>query len=122
MEIPQSAIEKIKNFSTPVIIGISGFGGSGKTTAANALGEILHAPVVCVDQFSIDRTIEDYTHWKGMGFERLEKEILLHFLKVRILFNMATGIIGQTRLLKLLKYLILDFSLSRELGFSDQNS
>ena len=38
---------------------------------------MIHAPVICVDQFSIDRTIEDYSHWKGMGWERLEKEILI---------------------------------------------
>ena len=79
MEIPSDAIEKIKNLPTPAIVGVSGFGGSGKTTTANKLADILHAPVVCVDQFSIDRTIEDYTHWKGMGWERLEKEILIPF-------------------------------------------
>ena len=79
MEIPRSAIDEIKSLPTPAIIGISGFGGAGKTTAANALAEILHAPVICVDQFSMDKTIEDYTHWKGMGFERLEREVLMPF-------------------------------------------
>lgn len=79
MEIPKKAVQEIKDLPIPAIVAISGFGGSGKTTAANMLAEILHAPVICVDQFSIDRTIEDYTHWKGMGFERLEKEILIPF-------------------------------------------
>lgn len=79
MEISQEVIEKIKSLPPPAIVAISGFGGSGKTTAANMLAETLHAPVICVDQFSLDRTIEDYTHWKGMGFERLEKEILIPF-------------------------------------------
>ncbi len=79
MQIPQELITQIKAIPTPLIIGISGFGGSGKSTAANALAEILHAPVICVDQFGINRNIENYTHWKGMDFERLEKEILIPF-------------------------------------------
>ena len=79
MQIDKEIVEKIKSLPNPAIIAISGFGGSGKSTLANQFAEILHAPVVCVDQFGIDRTIESYTHWKGMDFERLEKEILVPF-------------------------------------------
>src|SRR3989344_5820310 len=81
MEIPQSAIEEIRNLPIPAIVAISGFGGSGKSTAANKLAEVLRVPIICVDHFGIDRTIENYTHWKGMDFERLEKEVLIPFAR-----------------------------------------
>lgn len=81
MQIDQQLIEKLSTLKPPAIIAISGFGGAGKSTTAHKLATILHAPVVCVDQFGIDRIIEDYTHWKGMDFERLEKETLIPFSK-----------------------------------------
>lgn len=81
IKIDQQLIEKLVALKNPAIIAVSGFGGAGKSTVANKLAATLLAPVVCVDQFGIDRTIEDYTHWKGMDFERLEKEILIPFYK-----------------------------------------
>lgn len=81
IKIDQQLIEELVALKTPAIIAVSGFGGAGKSTFANKLAATLHAPVVCVDQFGIDRTIEDYTHWKGVDFERLEKEILIPFSK-----------------------------------------
>lgn len=77
--IGESLIERLLNLEKPAIIAISGFGGAGKSTFANLLGKAVNAPVICVDHFGIDRTIEDYTHWKGMDFVRLEKEILVPF-------------------------------------------
>lgn len=79
MQIDKEIIEKIKSLPTPAIVAISGFGGSGKSTLANELAKIFNAPVICVDQFGIDRNIESYTHWRGMDFERLEREILIPF-------------------------------------------
>jgi uridine kinase len=79
MEIPETIIEKIKSLSQPVLIGISGFGGSGKTTLAEQLGKGLNASVVGVDSFMIDRTLTDYRRWEIMDFTRLENEVLKPF-------------------------------------------
>ncbi len=79
--IEKSLIEKLLALEKPAIIAISGFGGAGKSTFADLLGSAINASVVCIDQFGIDRTIENYTHWRGMDFERLEKEIIIPFLK-----------------------------------------
>ncbi|MSR71511.1 MAG: hypothetical protein EXS50_02485 [Candidatus Taylorbacteria bacterium] len=79
IKIDQQLIEKLIALKTPAIIAISGFGGAGKSTFASSLGSMINAPIICVDQFGIDRTIENFSHWKGMDFERLEKEILIPF-------------------------------------------
>jgi uridine kinase len=73
-------IEKINSLPNPVLIGISGFGGSGKSTFALALGEKLKAPVIGVDSFSKSNVHEGYEFWKVMDFERLENEILQPFV------------------------------------------
>lgn len=77
--IEESLVEKLLALKKPAIIAISGFGGAGKSTLANLLRDALNAPVICVDQFGIDRNIESYTPWKGIDFKRLEKEILIPF-------------------------------------------
>jgi uridine kinase len=81
MDIPKDVIEKIKQLLAPAIVAISGFAGSGKSTAAHMWGDLLRAPVVCIDHFGIDRIIENYTYWNGMAFGRLEKEVLIPFLQ-----------------------------------------
>lgn len=78
-EIDQQLAERLTLLKPPAIIGISGFGGSGKTTFATSLGNMIHAPVICVDRFGKDKTREDYTHWQGMDFKRLEEEVLIPF-------------------------------------------
>jgi len=79
IKIDKQLIEKLSTLKMPAIIAVSGFGGAGKSTFSSSLGSAISAPVICVDQFGIDRTIENYTHWIGMDFERLEKEILIPF-------------------------------------------
>ena len=81
MKIPKEAIQIIKELHLPSIVAISGFGGSGKSTAAQKLSVMLHAPAIGIDQFSKDRTKEDYTHWEGMDFQRFEHEVLIPFTK-----------------------------------------
>ena len=81
LKIDQQIIEKIITLKTPAIIGVSGFGGAGKTTFANLLSQKINATIICVDQFGIDRQIENYTHWEGMDFKRLERDVLIPFYK-----------------------------------------
>lgn len=44
MEITEKLIKTIGELSTPTLIGVSGFGGSGKSSLAKKLGEALGAP------------------------------------------------------------------------------
>ncbi|MFA5132040.1 MAG: AAA family ATPase [Candidatus Paceibacterota bacterium] len=80
MTINQALIDKINNLPKPLIIGISGFGGSGKSTYANLLAEKLGAPIIGVDSFMKDKTLSKYSMWSVMDYERLEKEVLYPFL------------------------------------------
>jgi len=73
-------IEKINSLPKPVLIGVSGFGGSGKSTFALALGEKLGAPVIGVDSFSKSNIHEDYEFLYVMDFKRLENEVLKPFV------------------------------------------
>jgi uridine kinase len=63
-----------------VLIGISGFGGSGKSTFALALGKKIDAPVIGVDSFSKSNVHEGYEFWDVMDFDRLENEVLEPFV------------------------------------------
>ena len=76
----RNIVDKIKNLPKPIVIGLSGFGGSGKSTFALALGKQLVAPVVGVDSFSKSNVHEGYELWDIMDFERLEKEVLKPFV------------------------------------------
>lgn len=61
------------------LIGVSGFGGSGKSTFADELGHLLGAPVVGVDSFQKNRADDEYSLWDIMDFSRLEREVLAPF-------------------------------------------
>lgn len=76
MKVPQEIIDKIESLNTPAIIAVSGFGGSGKTTFANMLGNAVYAPVIGVDSFYKDKTLSGYSVWEVIDFERLENEVL----------------------------------------------
>jgi uridine kinase len=72
----------IKNGGTtkkPILIGVEGFGGSGKTTLADKLKEALgNAHVVNIDDFIVKEKITEPSWDKG-GFDRdrLEREVLV---------------------------------------------
>lgn len=79
MRVDKEVIDKIELLNSPAVIAVSGFGGSGKTTLANALGDAIQAPVIGVDSFVRDRTLLDYSKWELMDFGRLENEVLKPF-------------------------------------------
>ncbi|QQR84044.1 AAA family ATPase [Candidatus Peregrinibacteria bacterium] len=72
--------EKISKLQKPVLIGISGFGGSGKSTFALSLGEKLKAPVVGVDSFAKHDIHKDYEFWEIIDYNRLSTEVIQPFL------------------------------------------
>ncbi len=77
MQKIQTAIQKLKQpKDRPLIIAISGFGGSGKTTLANELRhQLKDAEIVTIDSFSNHewRRNED---WDNFDRSRFTKEIL----------------------------------------------
>lgn len=62
----------------PILIGIEGFGGSGKTTFANKLKDTLgNSYVVSIDEFIVKEKITE-SSWDKGGFDRdrLERQVL----------------------------------------------
>ena len=82
MNISEDILQKISSLPKPAIVGISGFGGSGKSTVAKLLGDCLGAPVVGVDSFQKKGAFTTkFSLWDIMDFARLEKEVLQPFSK-----------------------------------------
>ena len=81
MEIAKEIVEIIQGLPLPKLIGISGFGGSGKSTFAKALGSAIDAPVIGVDSFLRDGVLDaQYKLWEIVDFARLDREVLQAFL------------------------------------------
>jgi len=81
MDIASNLIDELKCLPIPKLIGVSGFGGAGKSSIAKVLGDALGASVVSVDSFQKRGAFDTkYTLWKIMDYDRLEKEVLLPFL------------------------------------------
>ena len=80
MEITEQLIKTIKNLPTPTLVGVSGFGGSGKSSVAKKLGEALNAAVVGVDSFQTKGAFDSvFSLWEIMDYARLEKEVFQPF-------------------------------------------
>ena len=113
MNIPTNLLETIEQFHEPSIIAISGFGGSGKSTFANKLGEQIHAPIIGIDEFQKTRARHaEFSDWSVMDFERLKREVLEPFLNGRDIaygcFDPATDAISHTRTIEHTKFLIIE--------------
>lgn len=103
MEIEGHILDTVNNSPKPAIIGVSGFGGSGKSTVAKAIGEQTQTPVISVDSFQKHGAADsEYSLWGIMDFERLERDVLIPFLSGAPViryghFDSNTGIIIETR-------------------------
>ncbi len=79
MIIQPQIIDKLKALNSPAIIAISGFGGAGKSSAANQIGKLLDAPVVCIDSFIRKDKPKEYSNWEVMDFNRLISDVIKPF-------------------------------------------
>lgn len=92
-------LNNIQNLSKPAIVGISGFGGAGKSTLANDLAKTVGGYVVGVDAFFKNTTDENYSLWEIIDFDRLEQEVLVPFQEGRDIsysaFDWENNTLGQ---------------------------
>ena len=75
--------EMMNNISTlekPAIIGISGFGESGKSTLAKDLANQLKTTYIGIDSFFKSKDHSEYQLWDIFDFKRLEIEVLKPYL------------------------------------------
>lgn len=72
------AIKKLRERAQPVVVGIEGFGGAGKSTLANKLKEALgNAYIVQTDDFVIEEKLTLVSpDMECYDLQRLEKEVL----------------------------------------------
>jgi len=62
--------------AAPVVVAVSGFGGSGKTALAAALACRLGAPVVGIDAFGTPAALVASADWGGLDRARLVRQVL----------------------------------------------
>ena len=112
MNIPEQLIQRIALLPSPAIIGVSGFGGAGKSSVAAMLGGKIGATVVGVDSFFKDRTISNYAYWEIVDFQRLEREVLQPFLERKSVryghFDWGKNTIGESREVPVTNRLIVE--------------
>ena len=76
----EKIISELNQIKGPIIIGISGFGGAGKSTFAKMLSKELEAPIVGVDSFCKSKVHENFELWDVMDFQRIESEVIQPFI------------------------------------------
>ena len=112
MEI-HTAIEAIQELSKPVIVAVSGFGGSGKSSLAQKIATEIQASIIGIDSFCKSVEQADYERWEIMDFNRLENEILKPFLMGRKElsygeFNWEKNQVTETKTIKVNDILIVE--------------
>ena len=78
--ISKEIVNSISMLKNPAIIGISGFGGSGKSTFAKVLASQLKVNCIGIDSFFKSKDTSEYQLWNIFDFKRLEEEVLKPYL------------------------------------------
>jgi uridine kinase len=95
-------------------IALSGFGGSGKSTTADALSKSLEdAQTIHLDDFIVDRLSKRSENWDGFEWSRLIEQILKPITEGADIveygiYSWESNGVGETRKTILPKYVILE--------------
>ena len=92
----KNKLYEIKSLPIPAIIAISGYGGSGKSTAAELLSKELNAPIISIDYFFTDKN--DYSNWDIIDFNRFKNEVIEPFYKNINPINFGTQMYGDNKI------------------------
>lgn len=70
-------IQQILSLPRGSVVGISGFGGAGKSTLARRLTEETSIPCVSVDEFFVREITDQTVAWDCIGFDEILNDLIL---------------------------------------------
>ena len=103
-----------ESLNKPMIIAISGFGGSGKSTRAQDLqNHLSDSEIISIDDFIINRLQKRSSDWEGFDRERFRVQVLEPAIKRKTIsydeYNWKENkIIGNKKITTQLKYIIVE--------------
>ncbi len=96
------------------IIALSGFGGSGKSTIAEKLSQLLgDATVIRLDDFIINRLSKRSSDWEGFDYNRLFEQVLKPIQQGKIeieygLYDWQKNIVAKNKKVSLQRFIIVE--------------
>jgi uridine kinase len=104
---------RMTNAPKPCLVVIGGYGGSGKTTLARALGALSGGVVVSADSFIVNRCQGDTVAWSCIDRVRIKRELIDPYLQGEAsitygVYNWATNTVDNTMTVTPTDILILE--------------
>lgn len=113
MDKLDNILGEIEKRHKPLIVGISGFGGAGKSTLAKMLAEKTNGIIIGIDSFWKSIETEDYNMWEVVDYGRLIDEVLVPFRAGKSViryreFDWEKGQIGEWKEISRKEILIIE--------------